>query len=157
MKRSGWAVLLTLTVLGAATIYEAAVALGVLDLGSLPGEGPPGSGIAGVCAALGLISAAVVAAALVGIRNPTPLAALLAPAAAAFLVARFYTFDSYYLPTMIRLSERDFLPPVVVFSLAGLAIAAGILVRARPSLGLALSAPLILICALAAGYSGIGH
>jgi hypothetical protein len=157
MKRSGWAVLLTLTVLAAATIYEAAAALGVLEVGSLPGERPPGSGIAGFCAALGLISATVLAAALAGIRNPTHLAALLAPAAAAFLVAHFYTFDSYYLPTTVRLSERDFLPPVVVYSLAGLAIAAGILVRVRPSLGLALSSPLILICALAAGYAGIGH
>jgi hypothetical protein len=64
----------------------------------------------------------------------------LGPSAAAFLVAHFYTFDPYYLPSMIRVSERDFMPPAIVFSVAGLAIAAGFLARNRPSLGLALSA-----------------
>ena len=58
---------------------------------------------------------------------------------------------------MIRVSERDFMPPAIVFSVAGLAIAAGFLARNRPSLGLALSAPLILACGLTAFFAGVGH
>ena len=154
---SGGAVLAVVIVLVAVTIYETAVALGAIGLGSLPGEGAPGSDIAGVAAAVGVLAAALLAAALAGVRRAPSPAALLGPSAAAFLVAHFYTFDPYYLPSMIRVSERDFMPPAIVFSVAGLAIAAGFLARNRPSLGLALSAPLILACGLTAFFAGVGH
>jgi hypothetical protein len=154
---SGGAVLAVVIVLVAVTVYETAVALGAIGLGSLPGEGAPGSDIAGVAAAVGVLAAALLAAALAGVRKPPSPAALLGPSAAAFLVAHFYTFDPYYLPSMIRVSERDFMPPAIVFSVAGLAMAAGFLVRNRPSLGLALSAPLTLVCGLTAFFAGVGH
>jgi hypothetical protein len=157
VNRSSWAVVAALGVLGATTAYEAAVAFRVIELGSLPGEESPGGDIVSVAAALGLLAGAVLTAALVRVRRPTPLAALLAPSAAAFLVAHFYTFDSYYLPTLIRLSDRDFMPPALVFSVAGVAIASGLLTRVRPWLGLALSAPSILACALTAWFSSVGH
>ena len=143
--------------LAAVTVYDAAVALGLIAPGSLPGEGPPGSETVGVAAAVGLSSAAILAGTLSRLSAPTRLAALLAPAAAAFLVVHFYTFDSYYLPTMIRYSQRDFVPAAFVFSVAGLAIAAGVVARVRPSTGLALSAPLILVCGLTALFAGVGH
>jgi hypothetical protein len=136
-----------------ATGYELAVAFGVIGLGSLPGEGPPGEGVVAVVAALALLAAAFLAATLDGPR----LAALLAPLAGAFLVAHFYTFDPYYLPTLIRHSERDFLPVYLVYSVAGLAIAAGVLTLVRRRAGLALSAPVILACGLAAWFAAAGH
>jgi hypothetical protein len=82
---------------------------------------------------------------------------LLAPTAAAFLLAHFHTYDPYYLPSLIRYSERDFVPPALVDTLAAAAVATGIVTLMRRRLGLALSAPTILACGLAAWWSGFGH
>jgi hypothetical protein len=146
-----------LLVLAAATTYEALVAFEVVELGELPGEQAPGAWTVGFIAGLGLVAAALVAGwlAVVGDRAPQ-LAALLAPAAAAFMVAHQYTFDSYYLPTLVRYSERD-VPPALVFALAGIAVATGVVTLRRRRTGLAVSVPVILACALTAWFSGLGH
>lgn len=151
------AILAVLLVLAAATVYEALVALRIIDLGSLPGEGPPGAEVVGVVAAVALVAAALLSALLFRMREAPVLSALLAPAAGAFLLARFYAFDPYYLPTLIRYADRDFVPPGVVFALAGLALAAGALTLTRRRAGLVLSVPAILACALTAWFSGLGH
>lgn len=151
-------VLVVLIILLAAALYEAMVALRVVKLGSLPGEGPPGGELMGFAAAAGLLAAFLLSALLVGVGRAAPaLSALLAPAAAAFLLAYFYTFDSYYLPTLIRHSERDFIPPIVVFALVALSLAAGLAALKWRRAGLALSVPLILACALTAFFTGVGH
>lgn len=149
---------LVLAVLLGATVYEMLVGLRVIELGSLPGEGPPGAGAVGVLAAIALLGAALVSAILAAACTPTPApAALLAPAAGAFLLARFYAFDPYYLPTLIRYSERDFVPPVVVFVLAALSLAAGLVTLWRPRLGLSLSVASIIACAPTAWFVAVGH
>jgi hypothetical protein len=158
MQRNNVAVLASLTVLTAAIVYQLLVALGVVELGSLPGEGPPGAELMGFVAAIGLLAAAVLSALLIATEGATPAsAALLAPAAGGFLLARFYSFDPYYLPSLIRYSERDFVPPVVVFVLVGLSLAAGLITLQRRRAGLALSVPSILACAVTAWWSGVGH
>lgn len=159
MHRHGFvAVLTVLLVLAAAIVYETTVALRVVELGSLPGEGPPGAGAMGLVAALGLLAAALLSAALVAARrDPPALSALLALAAGAYLLASFYSFDPYYLPSLIRYSERDFIPSAIVFVLVGLSLTAGLVTLRRRRAGLALSVPLTLACALTAWWSGIGH
>jgi hypothetical protein len=151
------ATLVVLAALLGVTAYELLVAVGVIDLGSLPGEGPPGAGIVGWLAAAGLVAAALLGVLLARAQSAPALSAFLAPAAGAFLLAYFHTFDAYYLPTLIRYSERDFVPPALVFALAAASLAAGLVAFRRRRLGLALSVPTILACALAAGWSGIGH
>lgn len=149
---------LSLGLLIAATVYEALVALQAIKLGSEPGAGPPGEAVAGLAAALGILGAVVVTAYLASVfpvRNVLP--PLLAPAAAAYLVAYFYSFDPYYLPPLMRYADRDFVSSTFVFALAGLSLGAGLLAWVKPRLGLGLSAPLILLCGLTAWYSGVGH
>jgi hypothetical protein len=156
MSRSS-AVLAVLTVLGGATLYEIYVAAGIIELGSLPGEGPPGSVAVGLVAGTGFVAAVAAAETLAVSASPTPLAAFLAPCAAAFLVAHYYTFDAYYLPSLVRYSDRDFMPPAVVFALAAAALVSGLTSYIRPRMGLALSGPVILACGLAAWFAGTGH
>jgi hypothetical protein len=151
-------VLAVVLVLLAATAYELLVALKVFELGELPGEGPRGSELVGFVAAIGFLAALLLSAVLAVIDRAAPaLAGLLAPAAAAFLVAYFYTFDPYYLPTRIRYSERDFVPPILVFTVAALCGGVGLLTLWKRRVGLALSVPLILACALTAFFAGVGH
>jgi hypothetical protein len=140
-----------------ATVYEILVALEIIELGSLPGEGAPGAGVVGWLAAFGLLGAAVLCAALAPARDSPALAALLAPAAGAFLLAYFQTFDPYYLPSHIRYSERDFVPPELVYALVAAAVAVGVLTLLRRRAGLVLSVPTILACGLAAVWASIGH
>jgi hypothetical protein len=146
-----------LTLIVGATVYELLVALRVIELGSLPGEGPPAATFVGWFTAAALLIAALLSAALARARRAPTVAAFLAPAAGAFLVAYFHTFDPYYLPTLIRYSQRDFVPPVLVYTLAAAAVVVGLMTFLRPRPGLVLSAPTILACGLAAWWSGLGH
>jgi hypothetical protein len=149
-------VVATLVVLVLTTAYEALVALGAIGLGSLPGEGPPGERTIALIAVLTMLVAAGLALlAALGVR--VPLVYLLSPAAAAFLVARFYTFDPYYLPTLRRFSEDGMLSPILVYGMMALAVGAALLTRANRRAGAALSVPVILACALFAQVVVGGH
>jgi hypothetical protein len=152
------AVLVVLAALAGATLYEVLVAMNVIHLGDLPGDGPPGSELAGLIAGAAVAASIFLAAILARHGDHgTPLAALLAPAAAAFMVAHFYTYDAYSRPTLIRHSERDFVPTSVVFANAAFAVGVGVIMVLRRRLGLVLTVPAVLLCGLTAWYSGLGH
>ena len=150
-------VLAVLAVLSGATAYEVLVALGVIGLGTVPGAGPPGGEIALVLAMLALVVGAFTVLWIARSSQRTRLAEFLAPAAAAFLVARFYTFDDYYLPTLRRASDEGLLAPELVWGTAAVALVAGVLVRVRSRIGLALTAPVMLACGLCAWVAYGGH
>jgi hypothetical protein len=151
-------VLAILAVFAATTIYYVLVALQVIDQGSVPREETSGSFVVGWLSAAAVVGAACVAGSLA--RRPraaTPVTALLAPAAAVLMIAYFYTYDSYFLPSLVRHSEKGFVPPVIVFVIAAFAVGVGILTLVKRSLGLALTGPAVAICGLTAWYSGLGH
>ena len=151
-------VLVVLAALAGATLYEVLVAVNVVHLGDLPGEGPPGGELVGLIAAGAVAASAVLAVILAPRGNEsTPLAALLAPATAAFMVAHFYTYDAYSAPTLIRHSERDFVPSSLVFTLAAFAAGVGLITVLRRRLGLVLTVPAVLLCGLTAWFTGFGH
>ena len=147
---------LTLGVLLGATLYETLVALQVIELGSQPGDGPPDEQTVALVAVLAMLVAAGLGV-LAAVGAHVPFVPLLAPAAAAFLVARFYTFDPYYLPDLRRFSEDGMLPPALVYGVVALAVGAALLTLANRRLGAALSVPVILACALFAQVVVGGH
>jgi hypothetical protein len=151
-------VLAILAVFAATTFYYVLVALQVIDQGSVPGKGTSGSVVVGWLSAAAVVGAACVAGSLALRQSAaTPLTALLAPAAAVLMVAYFYTYDSYFLPSLVRHSEKEFVTPVVVFVIAALAVGVGLLTLVKRPLGLALTGPAVVICGLTASYSGLGH
>jgi len=150
------AVLVTLGVLASATAYEALIALGVIELGSGPGKGAPGEQAVALVAVLTMLVAAGLA--LVAARGArVPFVALLPAAAAAFLVARFYSFDPYFAPALRRYSEDGMLPPELVFGVVALAVAAAALTLVHRRAAAALSAFAILACAFFAQVLVGGH
>lgn len=150
------AVVLALGVLLGATLYETLVALEVIELGSEPGDGPAGEQAIALVAVLTMLVAAGLALfAALGAHVPVP--ALLPPAAAAFLVARFYTFDPYYLPDLRRFADGGMLPPVLVWCVVAAAVGAALLTLVHRRAGAALSVPVILACALFAQVLVGGH
>ena len=150
------AVFTTLAVLVCATAYEALIVFGLIELGSSPGDGPPGEGMVALIAVLAMLVAAGLAlVAALGAR--VPFLYLLPPAAAAFLVARFYTPDPYFAPMLRRYSEDGMLPPGLVLGVVGLALGAAALTFAQRRAGAALSVFAILACAFFALVLVGGH
>jgi hypothetical protein len=161
-RRASWGRpidLAVLAVLAAASAYEAAVALGWLAVGPQPGQAPPGNGLVLGAAVLALVAEAALC--VVYASRPRPradgLGSLLAPAAAAFVVARFHTYDPYYAPALRRMSDDGLIPDAWVYTLVGLALIAAVLARTRPRLGLSLSALVLLLSAFTALAVGLGH
>jgi len=152
-------VLAVLVVLTAAAAYEAAVAFGWLSVGPKPGEAPVGNGLVLGAALLALVAGAGLSAVYASHRRPRAdaLGALIAPAAAAFVVARFYSFDPYYAPTLRRMSDDGLVAASWVYTLAGLALLAAILTRTRPRTGLGLTVLVLLMSAFTALAEGGGH
>jgi hypothetical protein len=143
--------------LWAATAYEVVLAAGGLSIGPQPGDTAPGEpfvlGAALLLMALGAVLAPVVAAG----RGTFPLVALVAPSAAAFALARFYTYDPYYAPTLRRMSDGGFVNPRWMYGLAAAAVATAVVCCFRPRTGARVSVVVVLACAVTTLYESAGH
>jgi general stress protein CsbA len=151
--RSHFVAAVLVGVLLAAACYEGAVALGWLHLGKAPGEGPPGQGLVLVAA----LAALVVAAGLAAVAPRRPLVPLLAPAAAALVVARFYTYDPYYLPTLRRMSDGGAVAGRWVAFVCAAAAVAALTSRVRPRTGSFLTVAVLILCFGTVVFEGAGH
>jgi hypothetical protein len=152
------AVLLPLVALLCATVYEVAFALGVLEIGTLPGQGPPGSGIALLAGLLSMAVGAVLTAGYAILsRYPGALAAILAPLAAGFVTARFYTFDPYYAPAERRIADGGVISESWILLLIAGAIVAALLTRLQPPLGLAITSLVMTLSLVTAIGQSAGH
>jgi hypothetical protein len=149
----GWAVVLVLL---AAAAYEAAVALEWITMGPQPGDDASGQGVVTIAAFLALLTGIV--ATLVSRRILRRWPATLVPiAAAAYMVAQYYTFDSYYLPSRTRFSDTGSISSVWVYGVAVAALIVALAIRRRPSVAPVLTPILLLICGGTVVAQGFGH
>jgi hypothetical protein len=151
LRLAGWVVIGTLAAAGA---YELALALGAGSLGPEPGDGIPGSWVIGLVAVLAMLAAAALAPFL---RPRSWPAALFAPAAAAYLVAFYFTFDPYFAPQLRRYSDGGNVAGTWIAVVAVVALAAGILTRLRPRLGAPLTSVVLLVLVATTVLAGDGH
>jgi hypothetical protein len=144
--------------LAAGALYEAAVALKWIPLGSLPGEGPAGEGFLLGPASLAML-VGVVAYGRPGLdgRYFVWAEALIPVAAAGLVTAQFYTFDPYFLPSLLRHSERGWVPSAWIFVLLGCGFVVGTSIVLRPRIGLRLLSILLLLCFGTLFYGQGGH
>jgi hypothetical protein len=155
LRRAAVAVVILLS---AAAAYEGAIALGAIPLGRLPGEDAAATGEVLAGAVVALLAGASVALTASTRRVDLGVAgSLLAPAAAAFVAARSYAFDPYYLPTLRRMSDGGLVSPVWVIALAVAALVAAPATRVLPRLGLVVSGAIMVLCAFTAVAQGLGH
>ena len=117
---------------------------GAIPLGHVSGEGPAGGGVV-----LGLAVAAMLAGCLGGAALPA--------LGAAFVVARFYTYDPYYLPTLRRMSDGGLFSPAWIFGLAAAALATSLLTAIRPRAGRPIAVVVLLACVFTALFESAGH
>jgi len=149
----GWAVVLALF---AASAYEAAVALEWISMGSLPGQEAPGQAVVTIAAFVALLTGIV--ATLVSRRILRRWPATLVPvAAAAYMVAHYYAFDSYYLPSRRRFSDAGVIPPDWLYGVVVVAVLVAVGIRRRPSVAPVLTPLVLLVCAVTVLAEGTGH
>jgi hypothetical protein len=137
----GWVVLGTL-VAGAA--YELALAL-------RHSISPQGEGWILLAALVAMIAGAVLV--FFDVRLP----GLFAPAAALFVVARFYTGDPYYAPYFRAYGDGGVFSLAWVFGLLALALAAGAATQFWRRTAPVESAAVLLLLAFTALFMGTGH
>ena len=149
----GWAVVVVLL---AAAAYEAAVALEWISMGAQPGDDAPAQGVVTIAAFLALLTGIV--ATLISRRILRRWPATLVPiAAAAYMVAQYYSFDSYYLPGLTRFSETGSISSFWVYGVALAALIVALAIRRRPSVAPVLTPILLLICGGTVVAQGFGH
>jgi len=150
LRVAGWLVFGTLM---AAAGYELALALGAGSLGPDPGDDVAGSTFVQVVAFLAMVAAAALAP-FPGVRPSS--AALFAPAAAAYLVAFYFTYDPYYAPTLRRYSEGNVGGWWIVV-VAVIAVANGVLTRLQPPIGRYTTSAVLVLVLLTTLFAGDGH
>jgi hypothetical protein len=123
----------------------------VLDAAGVLTPGVSGEDPALVAAGvyLGLASTVVAAGAVIVAPWWTRLLPL---AAAAFLVARFESYDAYYAPALRRMSDGGLVSPLWVWFLCAEAVAVAFVPRAQ-----AVAAAVLLLIACTALLAGAGH
>jgi hypothetical protein len=152
LAAAGWILLAVLLV---ATAFSAALSFGAGTLGPDSGQGVRGDDAVVIAAALALVLGAALEA--VYSFRPQFVAALLAPAAAAFLVAFFFNYDPYYAPALRRYSDGGLIAGSWIAFVAVAAVAAGVVTYVRPRTGAWLSAVLLFLILFTAFLVPAGH
>ena len=139
-RLAGWIITLgVLAALAAGTVYDGALALGLTEVGPLPGEMPPGESFVlvayGALLAGGLLFILAACTRWTAAALTTPLLPFVGLAAVLFAVAHYFSYDDYAAPSMIRVSEASTVSGWWVVLLALGAVWAGFVAWRVPRLG----------------------
>jgi len=141
--------------------YEFAVDLGAIGLGPQPGDGPAGATTIVPLALLSLlVTGGLLLVAAIGGRSRIAWGRMAVPAAAAaaaFLVARFYSYDPYYAPDLRRMSDGGAVAGSWIAFLVGATLLTAILAWRWPRAASAGTAVGVWAIALTAFAAGLGH
>jgi hypothetical protein len=151
------AALLILLVLGGAAVYEAAIALEWIPLGTEPGAGARFEGFIMAAAAIAMLASVIVSLMLAARARRSVPASFFAVFAAALMVVHYYTFDPYNLPSLIRYAQSGSFSPSWVFALAIAGTLASLLSLVRPLFGFMATAVVIPFCLFTIVFAGFGH
>jgi hypothetical protein len=143
-----------------ATVSEASVALGIVDIGGRAGPAWSDRDLILVAAVFSLLGGGVIFTGFsltrfVGVFR-TQLVPLVAPAAAALVVARYHSYDPYYAPYRVRMSDGIVPGSWIVFIVA-FAVAAAVVTRRSLRVGLIATSAVMWLGAVTVFGAGLGH
>jgi len=136
----------------AGAAYELALALGALDIGPEPGDEPAGQFVVAI-----FVTVAFLAGMLLAAPGRTRAIGLLAPAAALFVTASFYTFDPYFAPDKRRYSEGGAVGATAIYLVLVCSLFVGLLGWRRPRLGGPATTVMLAAIAFTGLIAGDGH
>lgn len=154
-----WRALIILILGGIAlgVVSEAGIALRWISMGTVPGAGPDGRGLVLAVAILALLIGAITLLSVAAVGSfPDRLLALFGPLSASFVVARFFSFDAYYLPTLRRMSS-GIVPAEMVVAIVVLGVVAFATTLRFPRVGQVVTAITMLLSVGVAFFAGVGH
>ncbi len=140
-----------------AAAYEVVLILASSHSDFAAGQRPVGQTVAEGVAALAMILAFALAIGGAVRSGPMGASALFAPAAAAFVLAHYFTYDPYYFPTLRRYSEGGILPLWWLILVAASSILAGLLARYRPRSGTYTTCLILPVVFFTFIWMGTGH
>jgi hypothetical protein len=125
--------------------------------GEVPGQRLVGQTVAESVASLAMILAFGLTIDGATRRAATRAVAWLAPAAGAFVLAHYFTYDPYYFPGLRRYSEGGILPLWWLIVVAAGSILAGLLARHRPRSATYTNCLILPVIFLTFIWMGTGH
>jgi hypothetical protein len=152
-----WLIWVVPGILFASALYELALALWANPNGVQPGESYDGSDIATAIAWVTMLVGLFVAIAHAVRPGMRAAVALFAPAATAFAVAQFFTYDPYYFPTLRRYSEGRPGAGAFIAVMVALSLIVATWTYRRPRSGSAATALLLPWLLFGAGLLTDGH
>jgi hypothetical protein len=156
VTRSRFPELAVLLVLFGAAAYEAAVALEWIPVGTEPGQDARFESLVMAFALLAVLAGVVISLVLAAQDRRSVAAALLPGATVALMVAVYYTFDTYYLPTLTRYSESGAFSSTWVYGVAIATVPAWFFSLAKPRVGFVVGAAVMILCLFTVIFVGIG-
>jgi hypothetical protein len=156
VARGEWWTPVFLLAVVAGAVYEAGIALEWISVGDVSDEGGPYQGFFFLAALVGLLGGIVVSFAFAWRGRDSVFVALLGSAAAGLVIAHFYSFDLYYLPTKVRYAESGAFSASWVYVIGGMALLSTLLCLTRPRVGFILNVPTLLLCAFTVTFMGVG-
>ena len=117
----------------------------VYELALVAGGRTDGRGGVVLAALFAMLAGAGLALLSAWIKTPVWPIAALAPSAAAFSLARFYTYDDYYTAHLRRYSDNGTVQPAWMFVVTAAAIAAGVLTWRIPRIGAVVTAVVLVV------------
>ena len=140
-----------------AALYELALALWANPSDLQPGQTYDGNNIVAAIAWLTMLLGLFVALAHAARARLPAAVALFGPAATAFAVAQFYTYDPYYFPTLRRYSEGRSGAGSFIAVMVALSLIVAVWTYRRPRSGSAATALLLPWLLFGAGLLTDGH
>jgi hypothetical protein len=116
----------------------------VYELALAAGRHTDGRGGIVLAAIFAMLAGAGLALMSISVQAPVWPIVALAPSAAAFTLARFYTYDDYYVPHLRRYADNGAVSPAWMFVLTAAAIVAGVLAWRHPRVGGAATAGVLI-------------
>jgi hypothetical protein len=144
-------------VLLAGATYQLLYALRALPTGDLPGAGPAGQGLFGGLPTLALLVGSFGCFYLAGRGARPALAWLVAPLAAAFMVAHYYSYDDYCGGYGCRIADEAATAWRWVWGVAAGSLVAGAITWRNARVGLACTGAVGVLCALTVFFVPFGH
>jgi hypothetical protein len=154
LSRADYIALAAVAVMSVSAIYEAAVALKWIPVGT-SGEGARFEGIFLAAGGLAMLAGVVTALFLARANHRWTPGVLLGAVAAALVAAHAYTFDTYRLPSLVRYTESGVLPSA---TWVGWIVAAGLLSSLFslmfPRIGFVLTSAVLVVCFFTFWFTG---
>ena len=147
--------LAAVAVMGVSAVYEAAVAMKWIPVGTVSGEGARFEGAFLAAGGLAMLAGIVSSLFLASANCRWTPGALLAVVAAALVAAHAYTFDTYRLPSLVRNTESGVIPSATwVGWIAAAGLLSSLFSLMFPRIGFVLTSAVLIVCFFTFWFTG---